>query len=282
MEKEKLLSNLIDNYQVPGIKSKELAWAELQHELEINQQKKHSFRLGWSFWASSAAAIVLAMIIVYSRIEKDRTINQVLATQVEESNSMVLPDNSTITLAPNSLLHVAYNTQKSERKVELKGEAYFKVEKGGNFVVDFDGGFVSVLGTEFSISAYDSTFFQVNCTQGLVKVNIGKESHLLNHGQGIKFHNGKLTGPFSIDQDLAREQEKGIYYWNKISLNELMSLIGSRFSYKVELTDELKERNFSGKIELNKLDECLEIVSLAMNVNYSKDNNSRTILLHEK
>ncbi len=282
MEREKILSNLIDNYQVQRIKTKEQAWAGLQHKLEIKQQKVHASRLGWSFWASSAAAIVLALIIVYSRIEKDETIKQELATQVEETSSMVLPDNSSITLAPNSSLHVAYNAKKSERKIELKGEAYFKVEKGGNFEVDFRGGLVSVLGTEFSVSAYDSTFFQINCTQGLVKVTVGQDSRLLHQGQGIKFHNGVLTGPFTIDQEKAREQENGIYYWNKISLNELMSLIGSRFNYKVELADELKERNFSGRIELNKLEECLEIVSLAMNVDFTRDINSRTIQFHEK
>jgi transmembrane sensor len=282
MEREKLLSNLLDNYQVQGVKSKDQVWDHLQKEIELNQQKQQPLRLGWSFWASSAAALVLALIIVYSRIERDETINHDLLTQAGETRFMTLPDSSTITLAPNSRLFVAYNVRKSERKVTLKGEAYFAVKKGGSFIVDFDGGSVSVLGTEFSVSAYDSSFFQINCTQGLVKVNSGQKSILLNHGQGVKFQNGLLTDPYAIDEEEVKDQKLGVYYCNKMPLINLMSLIGSRFDYQVNIVDGLKDRNFSGRIELNNLDACLEIVSLAMNIEYSRDNNLRLIQLHEK
>jgi ferric-dicitrate binding protein FerR (iron transport regulator) len=232
-------------------------------------------------WTSAAAAVVVVLLLIFSQIDRTKSFTQEWHTKVTESQKVLLPDSSTIQLAPNSSVKINYRSDNSERLIALKGEAFFQVERGGDFMVEFTGGFVNVLGTEFSVSAYSEDFIQIACSEGLVKVNLNDQSYLLSEGQGIKLYNGTVTGPFSIDKELIKDQTEGTYYWNKIALDELLLLLGYRFDYRIVTGPELEERNFSGKIELDNLEQALEIISLAMNLEYSLDEQQRTIQFNE-
>lgn len=62
------------------------------------------------------------------------------------------------------------------REVELKGEAYFEVEKNEDkpFIVKTDEFNVRVLGTSFNISAYlDSPLSHTTLCSGHVRINDG-------------------------------------------------------------------------------------------------------------
>ena len=69
-----------------------------------------------------------------------------------------------------------YNASKwgEKRELELKGEAFFDVEKGKRFDVNTELGKISVLGTEFNVLSRDS-IFKVSCYEGLVQVTYGNE-----------------------------------------------------------------------------------------------------------
>ena len=68
----------------------------------------------------------------------------------------------------NELSQLEYNASKwdENRSLELKGEAFFDVEKGKRFDVTTEFGNVSVLGTEFNVLSRDS-IFKVSCYEGL-------------------------------------------------------------------------------------------------------------------
>lgn len=282
MKSDEYFDDLTIHYQVPANRSKLQAWEELHQKLELQPRKAHSFRLSWSFWSSVAAAVVLTFIILFSRVENEQVLLQEISSGIAQTQQTVLPDSTRIFMASNSSAVVSYSKNFRNRSVKLKGEAYFNVEKGKEFTVEFAGGLLSVLGTEFSVSAYDSSLVQISCSEGLVKVNIHDQIVLLSHGQGLKWYDGVLTGPFPIDSQLAKDQRNGMYYWNKISLEELMQLIGQKFNYQINCPELLKKRNFSGQIELAQLEESLLIVSLAMNFDYSIDSNQRTVQLNDK
>jgi ferric-dicitrate binding protein FerR (iron transport regulator) len=79
-----------------------------------------------------------------------------------------------------------------QRKVELKGEAWFEVAKDKEhpFIVTIstpngDGGTIEVLGTHFNINAYGDEDRSVKTTlvEGLVNVTLHGDSKILNPGE---------------------------------------------------------------------------------------------------
>ena len=86
-----------------------------------------------------------------------------------------LPDSSFVALNMGSELYYTKKGWQTERRVELKGEAFFKVKKGSIFEVETDQGIISVLGTEFNVKSWNN-YFEVTCYSGLVRVKTPKKT----------------------------------------------------------------------------------------------------------
>jgi hypothetical protein len=191
-----------------------------------------------------------------------------------------MPDGSNVQLNSNSNLKYHVNNFTGERNVVLNGDALFDVEKGGKFFVNFEGGLVKVKGTSFYISAYSPKMIRVDCTDGEVEVYLNGNNYLIGENQGIKLYKGEVSGPFSVSEFVVNDRLNGVFYWPVISMSELADLIGYRFGYKAEIGPGLRDRNFSGRIELNNLDEGLLIISLAMGLDYTIDDDKKLISIN--
>jgi ferric-dicitrate binding protein FerR (iron transport regulator) len=75
----------------------------------------------------------------------------------EETQRVVLPDGTTITLKPNSSIEYPQKFSEHDRRVELKGEAFFDVTKDKDrpFIISAADLTVKVLGTSFNVVAYE-------------------------------------------------------------------------------------------------------------------------------
>src|SRR5690606_28162717 len=88
---------------------------------------------------------------------------------------IMLADGTTVWLNAGSTLRYPVQFDPDERKVELEGEAYFEVQKTKGkripFIVKSKGQDISVLGTEFNVSAYaDEQTVRTVLVNGSVKV----------------------------------------------------------------------------------------------------------------
>lgn len=112
-------------------------------------------------WARVAASLLLGLLgwgaYQYGWVETE------YRTAYSEQERVLLPDQTTITLAANSRLRVPGRWQfRKQREVWLNGEAYFEVtkvleqatDKGRNFVVHTRELNVEVLGTRFNVNTY--------------------------------------------------------------------------------------------------------------------------------
>jgi ferric-dicitrate binding protein FerR (iron transport regulator) len=164
----------------------------------------------------------------------------------------------------------------------LTGEAYFDVRKGKKFTVEFPGAKVKVIGTKFNVLAYSDQFFSVNCTEGQVQLVFKKNVVAIQAGQGVKFFDDKVVGPFAIKTHLIKERLKGIYFWDKISIDELFYLIGCHFGYQIEVDSAIADRNFSGKVDFVNLQNGLSIIAYAMDLSYQINKETQTIIVDAK
>lgn len=111
-------------------------------------------------------------------------------TDLAETNQIVLPDGSKVTLNAGSRLYYKRNFSKESRTVSLEGEAYFEVTKNPQspFVIHVDGAEVKVLGTSFNVKAYkDMEKIEVTVSEGKVSLyGKGEEGKKVIVGKGEK------------------------------------------------------------------------------------------------
>lgn len=99
--------------------------------------------------------------------------------------SVVLSDGTKVWLNAESELKYPVHFSGSERKVYLKGEAYFAVTKqeGKAFIVCSDDARITVLGTEFNVRNYTNEMIATTLVKGSVVVAHEDEEYNLVPGQ---------------------------------------------------------------------------------------------------
>lgn len=273
----------LSGFKVPVKRSKEDAWLLLNQKIEQQAAAVPSrkvFHLNWI--VGSAAAVAVFLLIMYMGMFNTGKYSPDFVSSLAKTDSVFLPDGSLVALNSNSKCKYHFNKFTGERNVVLNGEAYFNVKKGRKFLVEFEGGKVEVHGTSFNVVAYNDKYLQVDCTSGSVSFVAFEQTVSLKKGQGAKVFHNKVVGPYTIDTNKIMRRLDGIYYWDKISIEELVHLIGYRFGYEVDVAESVANKNFSGEIDLANLRNCLTIVAYAMDIRYSINENTQTIKVNAK
>ena len=140
-------------------------------------------QVSWFRTALRVAAVLAVAAIGYFLIfaQGEKT----FSTGMAETTEVTLPDNSVVTLNASSEISFAKDNWHDRRSVKLNGEAFFKVAKGQQFLVETTGGTVTVLGTQFNVIARES-YFEVICYEGRVAVGTKLGNQDLSPGQLIR------------------------------------------------------------------------------------------------
>ena len=150
----------------------------------------------WPNLTVAASIAIILGIFLYNP-------QKIYTSNYGEQISVTLPDGSEMILNAKSIASFDKSSWNVNREVSLKGEAFFKVKKGGKFTVVTDNGNISVLGTQFNVQSQDS-FFEVTCFEGKVKVQSNTAKKILTSGKGyrtIETVFSTLDMDFSISQD---------------------------------------------------------------------------------
>jgi len=150
-----------------------------------NHIRKNKALFKWSYLVAASVALLIVMNVFLFDTDKS------YKTKLDEQLAVVLPDSSEVILNARSKIDYNLKDWKINRKVNLKGQAFFKVNKGSDFIVHTKHGNVSVLGTKFTVNAVDS-IFEVICFEGKVKVEHEKFKEVITKGQALKYINSNL------------------------------------------------------------------------------------------
>ncbi|SMC54761.1 FecR family protein [Pedobacter nyackensis] len=163
----------------------------------------------------------------------------------------ILADGSRVWL--NALSSITFPTAFTgkERRVEIKGEAYFEIahNKAMPFRVSSLGQTVEVLGTHFNVMAYaDEKVIKTTLLEGSVKISDGGRTQLLKPGEQaqVSANNIKVTNDVDIEDVVAW---KNGYFKFADNLESTMNKI-ARW-YDVEVVYEDKPDNslsFGGEV----------------------------------
>ena len=126
--------------------------------------------------------IVLIPFVIFS-------CSQETVSTSDSYDGVELPDNSIVYLNHNS--SISYDKDFKSRKVELTGEAYFKVTPGATpFIITTYLGEVSVLGTEFNVKLDDEEL-EVEVESGTVELTTSQGNNKLTKGQKASYNKHK-------------------------------------------------------------------------------------------
>lgn len=168
--------------------------------------------------------------------ETGEEINEIveLETPVGKDLTATLSDGTKVWLNSGSSLRLYKYFSKSERRVLLRGEAYFEVRHNAArpFVVQTDYFTVNDIGTSFNVRAYSKSEASVALVDGKVDVQVADSRVEMSPGHIAKIKNGNVnihetdTYPFT-------QRKNGVFYFSNSTLREIMAEIGRWYGRSV-------------------------------------------------
>jgi transmembrane sensor len=223
-------------------------------------------------WMFRAAAIfVLALGITFAT---KFFMPETQTADYGEKTTFSLPDNSEVVLNSGSEINYKKWNWDNNRRLELNGEAYFRVSKGRRFEVQTSLGNVTVLGTQFNVKARKNRF-DVVCYEGRVKVSYANTQILLTHGQGVSFENGKQI-KMRIHSLKPEWTENQICFY-KENIRTLLDEVERQYNITIELNTKDKSSLFTGKLPNKDLDVALQIISTTYHLETKKVSKNKII-----
>ena len=189
-----------------------------------------------------------------------------------QMSEMTLSDGTRVWLNSGTTLRYAGNFGEDTRKVELTGEAFFKVTKDEiPFKVQIKNNEVEVLGTTFAAEAYpDETFSRVTLVEGTVQLNDCKGRFLKQISP-----NQQVTLPDDPNKKIKTAEVNTTFYESWINGeikfdDEKLADVARRMErwYNVEIritSEEARNVRFTGTVLKNKpIDQSMKAICVLL------------------
>ena len=227
-------------------------------------QKPRRRILPWVSGMVAAAAVVLCVFLF--RGNEQQQIQLMARAQVQE---YTLPDGTEVTLAPGSKLTYS---EKSPRKTQLEGKAYFEVarDEAVPFEITADGAFVRVLGTKFMVDA-GSSVKEVYVTEG--KVLFAKSSDaegvILTKDMQATLSPDENVPVIAVEPDVnSIAWQRGSFIFDKTPLRDVLETLSGYYKVSFAATD--LDKQLSGEFYAEDLDLIISLIESALDVHIIK------------
>lgn len=206
----------------------------------------------------------------------NRVVNYEVKTTKGQRTTLTLSDGSIVSLNSDSKLTYPSNFINNERRIELVGEAYFRVASDLTkpfFVVSGEMT-TMVTGTEFNIKNRNNKV-SVIVAEGSVKTysNKNPQGISLKKGEMVSLYtNGQLSKQKTVDLNHFLAWRKNKLSFSNTSLSDVMADIERYYNVSVRFNDNNnKSRTLTGIFETDSLEHILSIISLTLDIRISQD-----------
>ena len=238
-------------------------------------------------WVAAILLPVCVAFFTYYLLDSSPTAETPFIVKAAKGDkaTIELPDGTNVVLNSASQLSYLNNFGEKVRRVQLNGEAYFKVahDEKHAFIVQIGDLEVKVLGTSFNISAYkDDKEITVVLLEGKVGVYAQERSHIMKPGDKIEYN--KITHQIKTTQVHPTdyiEWTKGNMYFEKESLENIMKTLSRIYDVEIRFdSGKLPKEYFTGTIPGGGIQNALNILMLTSPFYYEMDGS--VIVLKEK
>lgn len=199
--------------------------------------------------------------------------------------NITLTDGTTITINSGSTLKYHSNyASKSNRRVFLKGEAFFDVTKNKNapFIVNTKNMHIKVLGTRFNVSSYNN---DKNASVVLEEGSVSINKKLAKNGKSIILKPGEQfvleKDKFSVKQAIVEKHiawKKRKLHFSNDRFEDIVKELERYYNLKINLnSSNLNTNRFTGTFTSETIEEVLNVFKEFSEFKYTKKANTITI-----
>lgn len=239
-------------------------WNKIDRNIDSSKNTKISSKIGMRIapWLGLAAGL-LALVYFTVGLSSEMTIN----TSLAQTESITLPDGSTVELNAGSSLSYDKNAFVKERTLKLDGEAFFTVEKGSSFKVLTSNGSIEVLGTSFNVFTRDSQL-EVQCLTGKVAVLANEQKTILAHNQQVEIMQNGTHEKTNIERLIRSDWRKGLYRYEDDNFGAIAEDIERQWGVELILDKDIEVLKFTGSFNSEKLELALSEVCWPLDLDY--------------
>jgi ferric-dicitrate binding protein FerR (iron transport regulator) len=234
--------------------------------------------------------LLISLGIEWYYISKERNkllaLTNTISVPLGQRVNVTLSDGTKVCL--NALSELQYPTffAGKDRKVKLKGEAFFDVIHNADrpFVVETEKYNVEVLGTTFDVQAYPNTDkFLTSLLKGKVRIvnnKIPGQTIILNPNEQAYFANKKLIVRQIPDLDVFNWRE-GLLCFKQSSFQTLMHRFEECYDVQIIIRKYPSlENEFTGKMRISDgLDHAIRVLQMNTQFTYRWDEKMRIIYI---
>lgn len=254
-------------------------WEQLSVKIPFVKNRQIRFRRVVGV-VGIAASLILAFFIgnVFDSVNKtelDFASAHVFTAPAGQLTTIKLADGSEITLNESSQLKVPLEFGKTNRKVNLDGEGYFKVSKNKDLTFSVISGKqeVKVLGTIFNIRAYKNESRMItSLEEGVVRWELEGQHITLKPGMQVVYDSKKESiEQREIDVNSIKQWALGRYQYEDAPFEEIISVIERWYGVEVKWNaKEFEGKHFNGVIKRSSpLEETLSLMELMTPIDYT-------------
>lgn len=287
-ENEKALLQIARIYYSCRTQERLLSRDPLHAYWEVRQKINGRKRKMWFQRACVAAACFVGVLIVSSAIsfwtqkEVLQPSSQMVTVQANAGmrTHFNLPDGTVVYLNSGSTLSYPLPYDEKERRVNLSGEAYFKVAHNPDqpFVVSVrdDRMRVKVLGTEFNLQAYNGDDnIGTTLVSGSVMLEVRDDHKTIQEAKLIPSEKAILdlsSGNISV-QKVNTEYEtawiEGRLMFKDLPLPQVLKKLSYFYNVKFEVQDSvINSYCFTGTFENKQLSQVLDYLKISSQIDY--------------
>ncbi|RYG14098.1 MAG: FecR family protein, partial [Chitinophagaceae bacterium] len=192
----------------------------------------------------------------------NQLIYNTIETPAGSTYQLILSDGTKAWLNAKSTLKFPVAFSKTERKVELEGEAYFEVTPNQSkpFLVEARAMQIQVLGTHFNVAAYaDDQVVRASLVEGAIKAKHGESTLLLKPGEQANLISGTTAldkTKFNIEE--VTDWKNGYFIFRDEPITEIMKKVSRWYNVDIVYKGANSNQAFGGKyVKSNSLEELL-------------------------
>lgn len=258
------------------------AYGKVQKRISLPRRKI------WLYHVYLAIACFVGILVLSTAIvlwiEKDVNIDTQMVTVQANAGmrtSFNLPDGTIAYLNSGSVLSYPLSYNKKERRVELTGEAYFKVVHNSEqpFVVSVanDKMRVKVLGTEFNLQSYkEETVVRTTLVSGSVNIEMVKKGSIVSRTKlkpSEKAVYDIISGIMSVstvNTEFDTAWKDGRLIFKDMLLPEVLNKLAYFYNVKFEVKDTaINSYRFTGTFDNKQLSQVLDYLKISSRIKYT-------------
>lgn len=256
------------------------AWEKVSRKIGAGKKiipfyRRKPFQYGMA--AALALLIALPFLLPYINGNAvNDTIRTYAATDAMKQDT--LPDGSQVVLNSGTVLTTAAGFSNSnERRVKLKGEAFFNVAHNAErpFIIETPNDVtIRVLGTSFNVLADNDSLTEITVTTGRVRVRHGNDSIVLVPGESGSYN--KRTGLLLKNE--AANLNSDSWKTNRLvfkdtELEKVVEVLNRFYRTNISFdNDSLRSVRYTGSFENESLDHVLDVIEVSLRIRAVRNN----------